>query len=68
MDVSKYMKKQAERKWELSMIEPKNDVEKAIIDIEQIICSIRPYGTWWRWGYIKSLRIAINALKKMEVK
>ena len=43
-------------------------IEYTIEHLEQIIQSIQPYSKWWRWGYIKSLRLAIKMLKEKEVK
>ena len=40
--------------------------EIAIIHMKRIINSIQPYSRWWRWGYIRSLRLAIKALEKMK--
>lgn len=64
MDIRKYRLKQLDRSIELLAMKPNSDVEKAIIDLEQIICDIRPYSRWWRWGYVKSLKLAIKALKE----
>lgn len=66
MDVKKYQSKMLDKTMVLLHQVPSNDTEKAIIDLEMIICSISPYGRWWRRGYIKSLRMAIQALKDNE--
>lgn len=63
MDIKKYQISMLERQRELLYTEPSSPTEKAIIDLEMMICEIRPYSLAWRSGRIKSLRMAINALK-----
>lgn len=60
---TRHQLKMSEKQRELIMLKPCTSVEKAINDLEMIICSISPYSRWWRWGYIKSLRLAIKTLK-----
>jgi hypothetical protein len=64
MNEKAYQLKMLEKQKELINKEPATPTEKAIIDLEMIICDIKPYSRWWRWGYVKSLRMAIKALKK----
>ena len=38
--------------------------EEAINILVEIDKSIQPYSKWWRWGFKKALKVAIEALKK----
>lgn len=64
MNTRAYELKTLTRQNELAWKEPSTPTKKAINDLEMIICGIKPYSRWWRWGYIKSLRMAIKALKE----
>ena len=61
MNTKLYMNKMRERESKIIWKdEPLTDAEK----LELIICSIQPYSKWWRWGYIRALRRAIELIKK----
>lgn len=64
MDIKEYKLKQLKRASELLKIEPKDEIEQAIIHLEILICDISPYGRAWRSGYVKSLKMAIKVLDK----
>ena len=65
MDAQKYMKKMRKRESELIWKdEPLTDAEK----LEMMLCSIKPYSRWWRYGYVKSLKRAITLLKEDDKK
>lgn len=64
MDALKYRAKMMDRKTELLNQVVTTDIDKAILDLELIICDIGPYSRYWRYGYIRSLRLAIAALKE----
>jgi hypothetical protein len=66
MDIMAHQRKMIARQEQLIRESPTTATEKAIVDLEMIICGIKPYSRWWRWGYIKSLRMAINALKETD--
>lgn len=66
MDIKKYRCKMLDRQMDLINQNPSTPIEKAINDLESIICDINPYSRWWRSGYIKSLKLAIAALKESE--
>jgi hypothetical protein len=63
VDVKAYERKQLERQMKIIDEDPKTPIEKAINDLEFMICNIRPYSRAWRWGHIKSLKLAIKVLK-----
>lgn len=40
--------------------------EKDIIHLKQMALDIKPYSTWWRWGYLGSLRRAIKLMEESD--
>jgi len=42
--------------------------DKDIHNLRLILYSIQPYSKWWRWGFIRSLKRAIQALEKENSK
>jgi hypothetical protein len=67
MNVNHYIRKQNERRMDLIRHTPKDTAssyEKAIWNIELIICDIKPYSLDWRLGKVKSLKLAIKLLNE----
>lgn len=40
--------------------------EKDIIHLKKMALDIKPYSTWWRWGYLGSLRRAIKLMEESD--
>jgi hypothetical protein len=66
MNIREWELKNRKKQQKLLSENPITDIDKAINDLEMIITGIEPYSRWWRWGYIKSLRLAIKTLKKYK--
>lgn len=63
MNYKDYVRKMDARQSELAWKdEPLTDSEK----LEYILCSIKPYSKWWRWGFVSALKRAIKVMREKE--
>lgn len=62
MDVRKYNRMRAERRYEIAMKDSWTDADR----LKMIMYDIEPYSRWWRQGMVRALRRAIKLLEEKE--
>jgi len=67
MDKVAYRKEADRKRLELAQIEPTSRCDRAILDLKCMDLEIMPGSDKWRWGYKKSIRMAIKALESQEI-